>query len=49
MYFGFINIYAFVLSAIIIFLITFIYYLVDKYANNIEVELRDFQNVFLNL
>ncbi len=46
MYLGFINIYALLLSATIILLITSIYYLVGRYANKIGEESRDLQNVF---
>lgn len=45
-YLGFINIYALLLSVIIMLLITSIYYLVGRYANKIGEESRDLQNVF---
>ncbi len=46
MYLGFINIYALLLSVIIILLITSVYYLVGRYANKVGEESRDLQNVF---
>ncbi|NRZ58019.1 cyclic peptide transporter [Clostridium beijerinckii] len=45
-YLGFINIYALLLSIIIILLIASIYYLVGIYANKIAEESRDLQNIF---
>lgn len=45
-YLGFINIYALLLSVIIILLIASIYYLVGRYANRIGEESRDLQNIF---
>lgn len=46
MYLGFINIYALLLSIVIILLIAIIYYLVGRYANRIGEESRDLQNIF---
>ena len=45
-YLGFINIYALLLSVIIILFIAGIYYLVGRYANRIGEEARDLQNIF---
>ncbi|MBS4536685.1 cyclic peptide export ABC transporter [Clostridium sp. D2Q-14] len=45
-YLGFINIYALLLSVVIIFVIASIYYLVGRYANRIGEESRDLQNIF---
>lgn len=46
MYLGFINIYALLLSIIIILIIAIIYYLAGRYANIIGEESRDIQNLF---
>ncbi|GKX65196.1 cyclic peptide export ABC transporter [Inconstantimicrobium mannanitabidum] len=45
-YLGTINIYALVLSVLIIVLIASIYYLVGRYANKLGEEARDLQNIF---
>ncbi len=45
-YLGFINIYALLLSVIIIFVIASIYYLACGYAKKIGEEARDLQNIF---
>jgi len=45
-YLGFINIYALLLSVIILLFIASIYYLVGRYANRIGEESRDLQNIF---
>ncbi|CBZ02129.1 putative cyclic peptide transporter [Clostridium botulinum H04402 065] len=45
-YLGTINIYALLLSALIIVLIASIYYLVGRYANKLGEDARDLQNVF---
>lgn len=45
-YLGAINLYALLLSVIIILLIASIYYLVGRYANKIGEQTRDLQNVF---
>jgi len=45
-YLGFINIYALLLSVVIILVIASIYYLVGRYANRIGEESRDLQNIF---
>ncbi|MFC3923305.1 cyclic peptide export ABC transporter [Clostridium punense] len=45
-YLGTINIYALLLSVLIIVLIVGIYYLVGRYANKLGEEARDLQNVF---
>lgn len=45
-YLGAINIYALVLSVLIMLLIASIYYLVGRYANKLGEEARDIENVF---
>ncbi|UYZ38399.1 cyclic peptide export ABC transporter [Clostridium beijerinckii] len=45
-YLGTINIYALLLSVLIIVLIASIYYLVGRYANKLGEEARDLQNIF---
>ncbi len=45
-YLGTINIYALLLSVLIIILIASIYYLVGRYANKLGEEARDLQNIF---
>lgn len=45
-YLGWINIYALILSVLIILVISSIYYLIGKYANKIGEEARDLQSVF---
>lgn len=45
-YLGYINIYALLLSIIVILLISSIYYFAGRYANKVGEEARDIQNIF---